>query len=454
MRNRILRSGISFNAVLDNIAFGVVDNRSIKDYALVQNIRHYFSYKPDQITRIDGAYINPFQFPFTAFGHLSAVTAGGVNPKYPRRIAPVQNCFYHTFEVNLGNIQSGFFFGLANARVKRAFFGQSFPAHARTRCEMGLRPGVAPTGYLNEKHTDKKCQARIDPKRAPTIKQMFEKVAYEQWNGRKLYRWLNDIGFQTKTGKKLVLSNIYLILRNPFYYGEFEFPIGSGNWYTGKHTPIITKELFDKVQATINENFVPKTESKEFAFTKLIKCGHCGSGISADEKFRKLKDGGTNRHVYYFCTNARNIDCKNPPISETALIEELSALMDEVNLDDLGIKARIEQEINRFNKFNVMLGNKHQSKDINVDIRNYAKYLLKEGAIIEKRELLSCLKSKLTLKNKKLLSANYCNNQLILLFLVRKHLNKFLFASFINKRLNDCSILESFRNAFQNNVTQ
>lgn len=109
----------------------------------------------------------------------------------------------------------------------------------RTRCEMGWRPGVAPTGYLNEKHADKKCQMRIDPKRAPVIKQMFEKLAYEQWSGRKVYRWLREIEFKTKNGKPLVLANIYLILRNPFYYGEFEYPVGSGQWYTGKHTAII-----------------------------------------------------------------------------------------------------------------------------------------------------------------------------------------------------------------------
>jgi hypothetical protein len=200
-----------------------------------------------------------------------------------------------------------------------------------------------------------------------------------------------------------ILANIYLIFRNPFYYGEFEYPVGSGNWYAGKHTPIITKELFDKVQMTINEHYVPKTESKEFAFTKLIKCGCCGSGISADEKFRKLKDGGTNRHVYYFCTNARDIDCKNPPISEAALIDELVELIDKINLDELGIKTRIEQEIARFNKFSAMIGNKQQTKNIDIDIRNYAKYLLKEGSIIEKRELLTCLKSKLILKDKKIM---------------------------------------------------
>jgi len=273
----------------------------------------------------------------------------------------------------------------------------------RTRCEMGFRPGVAPTGYLNEKHVDKRCQARIDPKRAPVIKQMFERVANEQWSGRKVYRWLREIGFKTKTGRPLVLANVYLILRNSFYYGEFEYPVGSNNWYVGKHTPIISKELFDRVQLTLNENFIPKTESKEFAFTKLIKCGYCGSGISADEKFKKLKDGGVNRHVYYFCTKARNIDCKNPAINETNLINELVELMDKIDLDELGVKSKVEQEMIRLNRFKAMLGEKEKNGNIDVNSRDYAKYLLKEGTLIEKRELLFLLKSKLILKDKKIL---------------------------------------------------
>lgn len=274
----------------------------------------------------------------------------------------------------------------------------------RTRCEMGWRPGTAPTGYLNEKYVDRKCQVRVDPRRAPIIKQIFEKVAEEQWSGRKIYRWLVDIGFKTKNGKYLSLANIYVLLRNTFYYGEFEYPLGSGNWYAGKHVPIITKELFDKVQNSLNENYVPKTESKEFAFTKLIKCGCCGSGISADEKFKKLKNGGTNRHVYYFCTKAKNVDCDNKAINETDLINELIELIDKVDLDELGIKEKIKQEIARINKFNTeVLRAKRTKNDMEVDIKNYAKYLLKQGTILEKRELLSCLKSKLILKDRKVI---------------------------------------------------
>ena len=272
----------------------------------------------------------------------------------------------------------------------------------RTRCEMGWRPGVAPTGYLNEKHVDKKCQCRIDPKRGPVIKQMCEKMAYEQWSGRKIYKWLREINFKTKSGKPLVLGNIYLILRNPFYYGDFEYPVGGGQWYTGKHTPIIDKELFTRVQMAIGEHYISKTESKEFAFTKLIHCGYCGSGISADEKFRKLKDGGTNRHVYYHCTKARNIDCKNPPINEPSLITELTEIMDKVDLDELGIRTRIEEEIARFNKFRSgVLGHKQEKISVDIDTRNYAKYLLRDGTLMEKRELLSCMKSKLILRERK-----------------------------------------------------
>lgn len=39
----------------------------------------------------------------------------------------------------------------------------------------------------------------------------------------------------------------------------------------------------------------------------------------------------------------------------------------------------------------------------NINSRDYAKYLLKEGTLIEKRELLFFLKSKLILKDKKIL---------------------------------------------------
>ena len=168
----------------------------------------------------------------------------------------------------------------------------------RARVEMGLWPCIAPTGYINSKNKDECCKVLLDPKRAIIIKKIFEKVAYEKWSGRKIYAWLkDDIKFTSRTGKPLTLSNIYLLVRNHFYYGTFEYPQKSGNWYIGKHEPIISKELFDLAQENISEHII-KIESKEFAFTKLMSCGLCNSGICADEKFKKQKSGTVHRYVY------------------------------------------------------------------------------------------------------------------------------------------------------------
>ena len=273
----------------------------------------------------------------------------------------------------------------------------------RMRCEMGLWPNMAPLGYLNQKLIDKKCQVITDPERAPIVRQMFEKVANEHWSGRKVYHWLKfELNFRTKSNHHVSLSSIFLTIQNPFYYGVFEYPEKSGNWYTGKHEPIITKELFDKTQEQLNRDQIVRSEIKEFAFTKLMHCGLCGSGISASEKFKKHKDGTTARYVYYGCSRARDIHCQSGYLREEGLIDQLIKLMDEIDLNEIHMKQKFEEEVARLNKFqkNIlgMQGIKTKVKDI--DLRGYAKYLLKEGADIEKREFLSCMKSKFVIARK------------------------------------------------------
>ncbi len=272
----------------------------------------------------------------------------------------------------------------------------------KTRVEMGLWPAPAPTGYLKEGLVEKKCQVIIDPARAPVIKKIFEKVAYEKWSGRKIYHWLKfDLNFKIgSSNKNLSLGNIYTILQNHFYCGTFEYPKNSGNWYKGKHEPIITKELFDAVQAQVKSQYI-RSEGKEFAFTKLMVCGLCGSGITADEKFKKQKNGNIHRHVYYGCTRARDRNCKCGYINETELLKQFEELIDKIDVDEIGVKEKIKEEVERVKKFQqVLLGKREKITVEDIDIRNYAKYILREGANLEKRELLSCAKSKLVLKNK------------------------------------------------------
>lgn len=291
----------------------------------------------------------------------------------------------------------------SQAKLENDNRGVNVKRGLRTRCEMGLRPGVAPTGYLNEKRMDRKCQVLVDPDRAHVIKKIFEKVANEHWSGRKVYHWLRfDLNFRTKSNHHLSLGNIYVMLQNHFYYGRFEYPEKSGMWYDGKHQPLISKELFDKVQEQLKRDQIVRSEIKEFAFTKLMTCGLCGSGISAEEKYKKLKDGTSARYVYYGCSRARDKNCKVGYMREEDLIENLVKIMDKLDISEIGMRHKFDEEVARLNRFQRtilgMQGVKAEVKDI--DLRTYAKYLLREGSTIEKRELLACVKSKFIFKNK------------------------------------------------------
>jgi site-specific DNA recombinase len=272
----------------------------------------------------------------------------------------------------------------------------------RARCEMGLWPCTAPTGYLNSKNVDKRCHVEMDAHRAPMVSKMFEKVAYEKYSGRQLYQWLKERNFKTKNGKHLTLSNVYILLRNTFYYGMFEYPKKSNQWFKGIHEPLITKELFDMVQENIY-NHVINIKSKEFAFTKMMTCGACGSGITADEKFKKLKNGDVSRYVYYMCTKHNDSKCRNPIVREEVLIEQLANLMDTIKLDEIAMKEKIKEEVQRIKRFqSSLLGKKNEIETTDIDIRNYAKYILRDGKTEEKRELLGCLSGKIIIHNKQL----------------------------------------------------
>jgi len=295
----------------------------------------------------------------------------------------------------------------SQAKLENDHKGENVKRGLRAKCEQGFRPGASPLGYIHDKYADKgKRRIFLDPKRSPYIKKMFEKVAHEQWSGRDLLRWIKtETDLRTRNNKNVSLSMVYKILSEPFYYGEFEYPVGSDKWYKGAYDPIISKTLFQKARTQLDRDNIQRHECKEFAFTKLMKCGLCGSGICADEKFKKLNNGSVKRYVYYGCSRSRNLNCKCGYLREEQLIEQLSKILDKIDLDELGIQNQFKEEFERYSRFNkIILGiddNKFE-KQKEVNLRNYAKYLLKDGSLIEKRSLLSCLKSRLVMKNKEI----------------------------------------------------
>ncbi len=132
-----------------------------------------------------------------------------------------------------------------------------------------------------------------------------------------------------------------------------------------------------------------------------MSCGLCGSGITAEEKFKKLKDGTVNRHVYYGCAKSKDRFCKCGYINEVELIQQFMGIMDKINLNEIKVKEKIKKEVERIKKFNrLVMGTEEKIEVKEIDIRNYAKYILKEASDIEKRELLGCLNNKIILENK------------------------------------------------------
>jgi len=294
----------------------------------------------------------------------------------------------------------------SQAKLENDHKGENVKRGLRAKCELGWRPGMAPIGYVHDKYADKgQKKILIDPQRASVIKEMFEKVAYEDWSGRDLYSWLvKEKQFKTRNNKNMTLSMIFRMLNDTFYYGEYEYPVRSGKWYKGGHDPIISRELFLKTRENVVSPARRHPGTIDFAFTKMIYCGACGSAISAEEKFKHQKNGNTHRYVYYHCSKGKDRDCREGAIREEDLMIQLIQLMDKIDIDQLATQEKIKKELERFKKFSEILGRDSNlpQRSNEVDIRNYAKYVLSEGTKDEKRELLECLKSKITLSSKQL----------------------------------------------------
>ena len=135
-----------------------------------------------------------------------------------------------------------------------------------------------------------------------------------------------------KAGKKMSLSSVEHILKNPFYYGHFLY---RGELHQGSHKPMITKKLFDKIQQALKNNGKPrkKPKVKDFPFLGLAKCGECGYSITAE---KQVKKSGLE-FVYYHCTyKSKTQKCSQRNfLREENLAEQIKEHCQKVSLPDV-----------------------------------------------------------------------------------------------------------------------
>lgn len=285
----------------------------------------------------------------------------------------------------------------SQAKLENDNRGVNVKRGIRAKCEMGWRPCMPPLGYYTRGATGGAKDVIIDPERAPYITEMFEMSAAGK-SGRHIRQWLEDNDVRTRKDKHISLSMIYKILGSTFYYGEFEYPKGSGKWYKGNHPPLITKELFMKVQRQLKVPIKPKWGSKVFPYKRFLKCYSCGASVVGEEKVRHYRTG-TRKFVYYHCSRQVNHDCTEPFVREEVIVQELVGMCDELITDTAELEPGLR---NALDKFALMMRSTHKGYGKKNMIAGYVKYVLQEGSEFEKTRLVRNLNISLALHEKKL----------------------------------------------------
>ena len=185
----------------------------------------------------------------------------------------------------------------------------------RALVEKGYRPNMAPIGYKNTNYHIKGSEGiLVDEERFPIIRKLFDLMLTGAYTPVDLLRIANDqlglrMRYGHRTDKRATRSNIYHVLTNTFYYGEFEYPVGSGEWYQGNHQPIITREEFDRVQQLLGREGRPRPKTHRFPYTGLIRCQVCGASITAAHKIKRQLNGNVHEYTYYYCTGRVDPSC-------------------------------------------------------------------------------------------------------------------------------------------------
>jgi site-specific DNA recombinase len=193
------------------------------------------------------------------------------------------------------------------------------------KAEQGIWPSFAPLGYRNIEGTNHRRTIELDSETAPVIKHMFERYASGNHSLKEIAAIARQEGMVFRKSKAPVpKATVHRILRNRIYTGDFEW---NGKTYSGVHAPLITRELWDRVQSILDGRYAKRTRTvkHDFAFSGLIDCGHCGCSLVGE-----IKKG---RYIYYHCTGYKG-KCPEPYTREEMLEESFSELMKQLAFDE------------------------------------------------------------------------------------------------------------------------
>ena len=187
------------------------------------------------------------------------------------------------------------------------------------RARDGHFTGVRPLGYLVDE-TTVPHSTKQDPRRSYIVRELFEIVRSRTLTLDQARDWAAQRGLHSRSGRILNRSEIHYILRNPAYYGMVRTKDGL---FTGKHDPIVSKELFDDVQEILTRK-LGGTMRHANPFKGLLVCMYCGRQMTLTQKLKRGK-------IYRYChCYGPKSECRRPHFAEKKLSDSLAVVFNGI----------------------------------------------------------------------------------------------------------------------------
>jgi site-specific DNA recombinase len=174
----------------------------------------------------------------------------------------------------------------------------------REKARQGHLVGSLPWGYIRDP-TSKLAVRHTE--RAPLVLAIFERYATGQESDRTLAAWLNAKGARTARGRLFSKDTVREMLCNTAYAGYVSGLRDKSRAIKGLHEPIVSDELFDRVQEVRSWRtrvVKPSRPSDEHLLRKLIHCERCGA------RMHGCRTGWEGMRRYQCSTRRHHGDCE------------------------------------------------------------------------------------------------------------------------------------------------
>lgn len=203
-----------------------------------------------------------------------------------------------------------------------------------SKVEKGIRPGIAPLGYLNIGEVKGEKDITIDPQRFDFCRKWWDLILSGGYTVEQSIEKITAMGLRDRRGNKVSKTTAFRFLHNIFYAGYFEY---SGKIHKGTHQAMITLDEFNQAQRIITGKFGSRYadygKREPLALVRIIKCAECGGTVTGDRKLKKYKNGTSQEFCYYRCKKNRGVKCMQLYLPADQLEDQVRGYINNLELD-------------------------------------------------------------------------------------------------------------------------